>query len=310
MSKEPKNLQEEILDQFHLKSLVAFFDTLRPIYTHSYVMGLGVGSLDEAIFTLTFRTCEAFRKEFSREPTNAERSILKSLIVVAYEKDEWYNSPTIPEVKAALPPLSDKISHLNCDPEALKNPKFVEAINQMAEKAYEKGKAALPGGGEGKKDAVLLLFESVQHLFDMKKQKGSTSVMKNAWNIVANRLWDAKKFYQLQPHTTGKTKTLEECFNKYWNESCSGYGNEDYSPNYEEVFKDFQAGWDANASQLQGSEWISVQEAPEGSFIVCDSDCSQSYEAYHFLISNEWYHHNKLVKPAYYREWPNPPQSK
>lgn len=35
--------------------------------------------------------------------------------------------------------LSDKIGHLTCDPEALKDPKFVEAINEMAELAYKHG---------------------------------------------------------------------------------------------------------------------------------------------------------------------------
>ena len=37
------------------------------------------------------------------------------------------------------------------------------------------------------------LIEAVQHLFDMKKQKGSTIVMNNAWNIVAMSLYDTKE---------------------------------------------------------------------------------------------------------------------
>ena len=32
--------------------------------------------------------------------------------------------------------LSDKIGHINCDPEALKDPEFVNAVNNMAEMAY------------------------------------------------------------------------------------------------------------------------------------------------------------------------------
>lgn len=36
------------------------------------------------------------------------------------------------------------------------------------------------------------LHESIQHLFDMKAKKGSTSVMKNAWNIVATSLYQSK----------------------------------------------------------------------------------------------------------------------
>jgi len=37
------------------------------------------------------------------------------------------------------------------------------------------------------------LVDSAQHLFDMRKAKGSTNVMKNAWNILAMSLFDAKK---------------------------------------------------------------------------------------------------------------------
>ena len=32
--------------------------------------------------------------------------------------------------------ISDKIGHINCDTEALKNPDFVNAINAMCERAY------------------------------------------------------------------------------------------------------------------------------------------------------------------------------
>lgn len=35
--------------------------------------------------------------------------------------------------------LSNKIGHINCDPEALKDPSFVDAVNHMAELAYLKG---------------------------------------------------------------------------------------------------------------------------------------------------------------------------
>lgn len=42
--------------------------------------------------------------------------------------------------KNGLPVLSDKIKHINCDPKALKDPEFVTAINQMAEKAYYLGR--------------------------------------------------------------------------------------------------------------------------------------------------------------------------
>lgn len=42
-------------------------------------------------------------------------------------------------------------------------------------------------------EALGKLSESVQHLFDMKQKNGSMNVVKNAWNIVAGRLYTANK---------------------------------------------------------------------------------------------------------------------
>lgn len=54
------------------------------------------------------------------------------------------------------------------------------------------------------------LILSAQHLFDMKKQKGSTSVMKNAWNILAVALFDAKKEYKNQSNVLVQDLEKEE----------------------------------------------------------------------------------------------------
>lgn len=42
-------------------------------------------------------------------------------------------------------------------------------------------------------EAARKLCEAAQHLFDMKKGKGSTSVMKNAWNILAINLYHTRE---------------------------------------------------------------------------------------------------------------------
>lgn len=40
------------------------------------------------------------------------------------------------------------------------------------------------------------LAEGMQHLFDMRRKKGSASAKMNAWNICATRLWDFNKAIQ------------------------------------------------------------------------------------------------------------------
>lgn len=72
--------------------------------------------------------------------------------------------------------------------------------NIRLRQGYHAGAEAMAEKMEGENEKLRQhlekMNEAAQHLFDMRGKKGSTNVMKNAWNILSGRLYDANKYLQ------------------------------------------------------------------------------------------------------------------
>ncbi len=78
-----------------------------------------------------------------------------------------------------LPKLSSKISHINCNPEALSDPEFINAMNTMVELAFNKDTKPVQPKELTEEEKQLITFrvsEELEKVFDIKYSGGDNLV--------------------------------------------------------------------------------------------------------------------------------------